>query len=117
MANGSSLEKLIIDTGDDDPVAAMNSPSRRSISPPARKKRRCRSPLVVTPLIPEASRQSMPESSRILRFIPSPIQLNRISDLPASSNVDTVSLRDILGDPLISECWVFNYLFDVDFVM
>ncbi len=56
-------------------------------------------------------------SSRAERFIPSPIQLNRISDLPASSNVDTVSLRDLLGDPLISECWIFNYLFDVDFVM
>lgn len=56
-------------------------------------------------------------SSRAERFIPSPIQLNRISDLPASSNVDTVSLRDLLGDPLISECWIFNYLVDVDYVM
>ncbi|KAJ5150043.1 hypothetical protein N7448_001621 [Penicillium atrosanguineum] len=32
-------------------------------------------------------------------------------------NVDTVKLRDILGDPMIRECWNFNYLFDVDFVM
>jgi len=111
-----SHERLMSETGDDDPSAAMDR-SRRSISPPARKKRRCHSPNVVAPLIPKASGQSIPMSSRAERFIPSPIRLNRISDLPASSNVDTVSLRDILGDPLISECWIFNYLFDVDFVM
>jgi len=109
-------ERLINETGDNDPSAAIDG-SRRSISPPARKKRRCHSPNVVAPLMPEASGQSVSKSSRIERFIPSPIQLNRISDLPASSNVDTVSLRDLLGDPLISECWIFNYLFDVDFVM
>lgn len=52
-------------------------------------------------------------------IIPSPIQLTHIRDLPASSghNTDTVRLRDILGDPLIRECWQFNYLFDVDFLM
>ncbi|KAL8988266.1 MAG: hypothetical protein Q9177_002630 [Variospora cf. flavescens] len=48
---------------------------------------------------------------------PSPIQLSTVSGLPASSNIDTVSLGDILGDPLIKECWLFNYLFDVDFIM
>lgn len=26
-------------------------------------------------------------------------------------------MADILGDPLISECWEFNYLHDVDFLM
>lgn len=60
------------------------------------------------------------EASRIasnVDFIRSPIQLTRIQDLPASSNVDTVSLTNILGDPLIRECWQFNFLFDVDFVM
>lgn len=52
-------------------------------------------------------------------IFPSPIQLTHIRDLPASSghNTDTVRLRDILGDPLIRECWQFNYLFDVDFLM
>jgi len=49
--------------------------------------------------------------------IPSPIQLTWIRDLDASKNVDTVGLDDILGDPLIRECWQFNYLFDVDFLM
>lgn len=26
-------------------------------------------------------------------------------------------LRDLLGDPMIRECWQFNYLFDVDYLM
>ena len=47
----------------------------------------------------------------------SPFQLTRIADLPPSSNVDTVTLKDILGDPLISECWEFNYLHNLDFLM
>lgn len=53
------------------------------------------------------------------RVIPSPIQLTHIKDLPDQRglNVDTVRLRDILGDPMIRECWQFNYLFDVDFLM
>jgi tyrosyl-DNA phosphodiesterase-1 len=52
-----------------------------------------------------------------VRFLPSPVQLTRIRDLPASSNVDTVGLNDLLGDPLIKELWNFNFLFDLDFVM
>lgn len=49
--------------------------------------------------------------------IPSPVQLNFVEQLRASSNVDCVSLGSILGDPMIRECWLFNYLFDLDFVM
>ncbi len=56
-------------------------------------------------------------SSTPITLIPSPVQLNSIRDLPTTLNIDTVSLRDILGDPLIKECWIFNFLFDVDFVM
>ena len=51
------------------------------------------------------------------KVVPSPIQLNFIEELPAISNVDTISLGSILGDPMIKECWLFNYLFDMDFVM
>jgi tyrosyl-DNA phosphodiesterase-1 len=53
------------------------------------------------------------------QFVPSPVQLTHIDGFPPSKgfNVDTVRLRDILGDPMIRECWNFNYLFDVDFVM
>ena len=51
------------------------------------------------------------------QYLASPIQLTRIRDLAPEHNVDTVSLGDILGDPLIRECWNFNYLFDLNFVM
>jgi tyrosyl-DNA phosphodiesterase-1 len=51
------------------------------------------------------------------KFISSPFQLTSIRDLPASSNVDAVSLKDLLCDPMISECWEFNYLHDIDFLM
>lgn len=54
---------------------------------------------------------------RAMRFASSPIQLTRIRDLPPEQNVDAISLRDILGDPLIKECWQFNYLFDIEFLM
>ncbi|KAL8903382.1 MAG: hypothetical protein Q9207_003956 [Kuettlingeria erythrocarpa] len=47
----------------------------------------------------------------------SPIQLSTVNGLPASSNINTVGLGDILGDPLIKECWLFNYLVDVDYIM
>ncbi|CAO1603606.1 hypothetical protein XANCAGTX0491_007188 [Xanthoria calcicola] len=67
-----------------------------------------------------ASRSPTPPQQPIssnLRLIPSPIQLSTVNGLADSTNIDTISLRDILGDPLIKECWLFNYLFDVDFVM
>ena len=51
------------------------------------------------------------------RSIASPVQLNFIEELPPASNVDTISLGSILGDVMIKECWLFNYLFDLDFVM
>ncbi|KAI1081636.1 phospholipase D/nuclease [Whalleya microplaca] len=51
------------------------------------------------------------------KLIPSPFQLTTIRDLPEASNIDAVSLKDLLGDPLIAECWEFNYLHDVDFLM
>lgn len=51
------------------------------------------------------------------RHVASPFQLTKIRDLAPHQNVDTVELRDILGDPMIKECWNFNFLFDLDFVM
>jgi tyrosyl-DNA phosphodiesterase-1 len=50
-------------------------------------------------------------------FLPSPIQLTHIKDLSSAQNVDAVTLNDLLCDPMIKECWNFNYLFDIDFVM
>ena len=60
------------------------------------------------------ARLTVPETPKVTR---SPFQLTSIRDLPAASNVDAVSLKDILGDPLISECWEFNYLHNLDFLM
>jgi tyrosyl-DNA phosphodiesterase 1 len=47
----------------------------------------------------------------------SPFSLTKIRDLAAASNVDTVSLHDILGNPLIKEAWIFNFCFDVNWMM
>ncbi|PGH30971.1 tyrosyl-DNA phosphodiesterase 1 [[Emmonsia] crescens] len=83
----------------------------RSITPPL--SRPSRLPITSSPYI---SQEMPPLPSR---DIPSPIQLTHIRDFPASpdNNTDAVKLRDILGDPLIKECWQFNYMFDVDFLM
>jgi len=54
-------------------------------------------------------------SSRLL--FKSPFQLTWIRDLPQEANRETVTLKDVLGDPLIAECWEFNYLHDIDFLM
>lgn len=32
-------------------------------------------------------------------------------------NKDAVTLKDLLGDPLISECWEFNFLHNIPFLM
>jgi hypothetical protein len=50
-------------------------------------------------------------------LIPSPFRLTAVRDLPRELNAGSVSLADLLGDPLIAECWEFNYLHDVGFLM
>src|SRR5271156_6571749 len=49
--------------------------------------------------------------------IASPFQLTRIRDLPEYCNVDTVTLFDLLDNVMIKEAWIFNFLFDVDWIM
>ncbi|KAL2872355.1 tyrosyl-DNA phosphodiesterase-domain-containing protein [Aspergillus lucknowensis] len=85
----------------------------RSITPPPSRLRR------TTDAISPHPREEKGETRPCARTISSPIQLTRIKDFGSSSenNVDTVQLSDILGDPMIRECWQFNYLFDVDFLM
>lgn len=56
-------------------------------------------------------------STKNMNYVPSPIQITKIRDLAPQQNVDTVGLDEILGDPMIKECWNFNYLFDLEFVM
>jgi len=69
------------------------------------------------PVSPPPFRRPRPTGSKPTSVLKSPFHLTHIQDLPDSSNVDAVCLRDILGDPLISECWEFNYLHDLDFLM
>lgn len=112
--------------------------TRRSISPPVRRKargleciegrsvlnRESSNPVKQKPSVESTTVTSTPphfQNDEISAFpidlVPSPVQLTAIKELHASLNIDTISLKDILGDPLIRECWLFNYLFDVDFVM
>lgn len=69
------------------------------------------------PVSPPPFRRPRNMPSKSSGVTKSPFQLTHIRDLPESSNIDAVRLRDILGDPLISECWEFNYLHDVEFLM
>lgn len=80
-------------------AASTLSSLSRPISPPRKKQR---------------SSNVTPPGGKAVR---SPWQLTWIRDLPESQNRDAVTLKDLLGDPLISECWEFNYLHDVNFLM
>ena len=111
---------------DVDAPQRLNAVRDASISPPPKRNAFRNSNEVKAPLVdltrsdvdgknPDAGQPKAVESTT--RLIPSPIQLNYIRELPAKSNVDTVKLSDILGDPMIKECWLFNYLFEMDFLM
>lgn len=72
------------------------------------------------------SQSSLPEHLRpkstdclhsLCRIVKSPFKLTRIRDLPAQANIDTVGVKDILGDVMLKEVWLFDYLYDVDWVM
>jgi len=56
-------------------------------------------------------------STTPIEAVPSPFKLTRIRDTQDHNNVDTITLGDILGDPLIKEMWQFNFLIDIDFTM
>lgn len=66
---------------------------------------------------PPPLRRTQKSENQGAKVIKSPFQLTWIRDLPEASNKDAVSLKDLLGDPLISECWEFNYLHNLDFLM
>lgn len=76
----------------EDPQAHALESLQRPISPPRRRQRE-------------------------VSTIKSPWHLTWIQDLPEEDNRDAVSLRDLLGDPLIAECWEFNFLHDIHFLM
>ncbi|KAH5089408.1 hypothetical protein HBH72_229360 [Parastagonospora nodorum] len=73
-------------------------------------------------LQPEAQQETPTErattgKAECTDYVSSPFQLTHIQDLGPRQNVDAVRLGDILGHPMIKECWNFNFLHDIDFVM
>ncbi|KAK4221745.1 tyrosyl-DNA phosphodiesterase I [Podospora fimiseda] len=97
----------------------------RLISPPRKKRRVSTTPedspaldqrSTTTNHVSTTTKTTTPPSS-LPQVIKSPFQLTKIRDLPPELNKDTVALKDLLGDPLISECWEFNYIHDIDFLM
>lgn len=123
-----------VDAGEAGGAQSSGSTSRatprslsRAVSPPL-KKRRTSPPPEKEEYIPakeqvehQSQHQAAPQkegqpcSSR--RIVKSPFHLTRIRSLGEASNKDTVTLKDILGDPLIKECWEFNYMHNIDFLM
>jgi tyrosyl-DNA phosphodiesterase-1 len=100
LSQDANEEEDEADTSQADCRKLIHESLTRPVSPPPLRRL---TPTVSTPATP--------------KVIPSPFQLTSIRDLPPASNVDAVTLKDILGDPLISECWEFNYLHDLDFLM
>lgn len=49
--------------------------------------------------------------------LPSPFHLTTIQGLPAFENQDTVGIEDILGEVMLREVWLFNYMHDIHWVM
>lgn len=89
-------------SGDEPPALAVARSLSRAISPP--------------PSTPRA-RQEVQQPQQQHAVQSSPWQLTWIRDLPAGLNRDAVTLKDILGDPLITEAWIFNFLHDLAFIM
>merc|ERR1712000_262728 len=71
-------------------------------------------PSLSRPISPPRKRQREETPRSVTK---SPWQLTWIRDLPEPLNQDAVTLNDLLGDPLIRECWEFNFLHDLDFLM
>ncbi len=94
-------------------LTSMSTP----VSPPRKRQRAGAESngdeAAMTERAPAPSHPSPPEAAPIR----SPFQLTAIRDLPASANVDAVTVRDVFGDPHLVECWEFNYLHDLDFLM
>lgn len=99
--------------------SAFLSSLSRSVTPPLRNITSIQEPLTThgDGEGSHAATQSTPAASDKRVVVQSPFQLTHIRDLPADHNVDAVRVTDILGDPMIRECWQFNYLFDVDWLM
>lgn len=88
------------------------------VSPPRRRDIRPQATPAETdefPMEPTSSKPTDTDTGN--KTFKSPFQLTWIRDLPPEANTDAVTLGDILGDPLVAECWDFNYLHDIDFLL
>lgn len=101
MASSLRKRKAIEDGNAEDSSPPGLRSLSRTVSPPPQKR----------------ARNNSAAASASDAVYASPFQLTRIQDLPDEYNAETISLSDILGDPLIKECWEFNYLHDLDFLM
>jgi tyrosyl-DNA phosphodiesterase-1 len=101
------------DGGPDDEAGSKPMPASLThpVSPPPKKRR------LATPAQDDKVAEEPSAPPRAPQVFKSPFRLTKIRDLPPEMNRDTLSLEDILGDPLIAECWEFNYLHDIDFLM
>ncbi|RMZ75465.1 hypothetical protein DV738_g5446, partial [Chaetothyriales sp. CBS 135597] len=103
--------------------AAFLSSLSRDVSPPLSKRQATEVANAETVQYPVANRSSPsqvnngPEKNDNVKLVSSPFKLTTIRDLAASDNIDTVSLHDILGNPLVKEAWIFNFCFDIDWTM
>jgi tyrosyl-DNA phosphodiesterase-1 len=61
--------------------------------------------------------QSESKLNTEMQKLTSPFRLTKIRDLPASENRDTVGIDDILGDVMLREVWLFNYMHEIPWVM
>lgn len=112
----SSETQLLPRTLDDDPI-----------SPPPRKRPRATAPSTTSTTTTTTTKTATGEeisssnqssdASASPSVFGSPFHLTWVQDLPDAANTDALTLRDLLGDPLIAECWNFNYLHDIDFLM
>ncbi|KAG9253413.1 tyrosyl-DNA phosphodiesterase-domain-containing protein [Emericellopsis atlantica] len=110
--------------GRDDGTGSENenlSSLSRPISPPGKRQRAASEATTTSEASEDGTKRDerAPEAIRGAESATraSPWQLTWIRDLPEDLNRDAVTLKDLLGDPLISHCWEFNFLHDIDFLM
>lgn len=119
MEPASKRRRLSRDGDSDDNKNALKTVPHslsRSISPPTMRRSCPKATSREAGQHTAASSSSEPENNKSARVIKSPFELTWIRDLPEADNRDAVTLKDILGDPLIAECWNFNYLHDINFL-
>ncbi|KAK6337903.1 hypothetical protein TWF696_001381 [Orbilia brochopaga] len=61
------------------------------------------------------SRPDPPSGDTLI--ISSPFRLTRIRDFPENKNIDTITITDILCNPLIREIWSFNFMHDLEWMV